>query len=67
MQYVEVKLDPGESAVGKAGGMKYMQDGIQMDTVFGDGSQQQGWIHGEADGRRQAAPDRGKPVHDRFP
>lgn len=42
MQYVEVELDPGEAAVGEAGGMMYMQDGIQMDTVFGDGSQQQG-------------------------
>ncbi|HEY6728820.1 MAG TPA: TIGR00266 family protein [Polyangiaceae bacterium] len=42
MQYVEVELDPGEAAVGEAGGMMFMQDGIQMDTVFGDGSQQQG-------------------------
>ena len=42
MQYVEVELDPGEAAVGEAGSMMYMQDGIQMDTVFGDGSQQQG-------------------------
>ena len=42
MQYVEVELDPGEAAVGEAGGMMYMQEGIQMDTVFGDGSQQQG-------------------------
>ncbi|MFZ5512585.1 MAG: TIGR00266 family protein [Pseudomonadota bacterium] len=42
MQYVEVELDPGEAAVGEAGAMMYMQDGIQMDTVFGDGSQQGG-------------------------
>jgi uncharacterized protein (TIGR00266 family) len=42
MQYVEVELDPGEAAVGEAGAMMYMQDGIQMDTVFGDGSLQQG-------------------------
>lgn len=47
MQYVEVELDPGESAVGEAGGMMYMQDGIQMDTVFGDGSQQQGGFMGK--------------------
>lgn len=44
MQYVEVELDPGEAAVGEAGGMMYMQDGIQMDTVFGDGSQQGGFF-----------------------
>jgi uncharacterized protein (TIGR00266 family) len=42
MQYVEVELDPGEAAVGEAGVMMYMQAGIQMDTVFGDGSQQDG-------------------------
>lgn len=42
MQYVEVELDPGEAAVGEAGMMMFMQDGIQMDTVFGDGSQQGG-------------------------
>jgi uncharacterized protein (TIGR00266 family) len=44
MQYVEVELDPGEAAVGEAGAMMYMQDGIQMDTVFGDGSQQGGFF-----------------------
>jgi uncharacterized protein (TIGR00266 family) len=42
MQYVEVELDPGEAAVGEAGTMAFMQDGIEMDTVFGDGSQQGG-------------------------
>nr|AOR51156.1 hypothetical protein [uncultured bacterium pAY4-1] len=44
MQYVEVELDPGEAAIGEAGAMMYMQDGIQMDTVFGDGSQQGGFF-----------------------
>ncbi|HEY5956158.1 MAG TPA: TIGR00266 family protein [Polyangiaceae bacterium] len=44
MQYVEVELDPGEAAVGEAGAMMYMQDGIQMDTIFGDGSQQGGFF-----------------------
>lgn len=47
MQYIEVELDPGEAAVGEAGAMMYMQDGIQMDTVFGDGSQQQGGFFGK--------------------
>lgn len=47
MQYVEVELDPGEAAIGEAGAMMYMQDGIQMDTVFGDGSQQQGGFFGK--------------------
>src|SRR5437667_9546570 len=41
MQYVEVELDPNEATVAEAGGMMYMDDGIQMETIFGDGSQQQ--------------------------
>src|ERR671912_1573665 len=40
MQFVEVELDPGESAVAEAGTMMYMTPGIQMETVFGDGSNQ---------------------------
>lgn len=38
MQFVEIELDPGEAAVGEAGSMMYMDSGIAMDTVFGDGS-----------------------------
>ena len=38
MQFVEVELDPGESAVAEAGAMMYMDEGIEMDTIFGDGS-----------------------------
>jgi uncharacterized protein (TIGR00266 family) len=41
MQFVEVELDPGEAAVGEAGAMMFMEDGIVMDTVFGDGSSQE--------------------------
>ncbi len=40
MQFVEVELDPGEAAIAEAGGMMYMDDGIQMQTIFGDGSRQ---------------------------
>ena len=40
MQYVEVELDPMEAAVAEAGGMMYMENGIEMETIFGDGSQQ---------------------------
>jgi len=42
MQFVEVELDPGEAAIGEAGSMMFMEAGIAMDTVFGDGSGQQG-------------------------
>jgi uncharacterized protein (TIGR00266 family) len=46
MQFVEVELDPNEATVAEAGGMMYMDDGIEMETVFGDGSQQQTGIMG---------------------
>ncbi len=39
MQFVEVELDPGEATVAEAGGMMYMDDQIEMETIFGDGSQ----------------------------
>jgi uncharacterized protein (TIGR00266 family) len=42
MQFVEVELDPGESAVAEAGSMMYMTNGISMETVFGDGAQPRG-------------------------
>jgi len=41
MQYVEVELDPGESAVAEAGGMMYMTSGIAMETIFGAASESQ--------------------------
>jgi uncharacterized protein (TIGR00266 family) len=46
MQFVEVGLDPGEAALAEAGGMMYMDDGVEMETIFGDGSQQQGGFVG---------------------
>lgn len=38
MQFVEIELDPGESAVAEAGAMMYKDSVVQMETVFGDGS-----------------------------
>ncbi len=40
MQYVEVELDPQETAVAESGAFMMMDDGIQMETIFGDGSRQ---------------------------
>jgi uncharacterized protein (TIGR00266 family) len=40
MQFVEVELDPGEAAVAEAGVMMYMEDGIELETIFGDASSQ---------------------------
>jgi uncharacterized protein (TIGR00266 family) len=40
MQFVEIELDPGESVISEAGAMMYMSDAIEMQTLFGDGSDQ---------------------------
>jgi uncharacterized protein (TIGR00266 family) len=42
MQFVEIELDPGESAVSEAGSLMYKDASIEMATVFGDGSGQSG-------------------------
>ena len=38
MQFVEITLDPGEATVAEAGAFMYMDPGIEMETIFGDGS-----------------------------
>lgn len=40
MQYVEVELDPNETAIAESGAFMMMEDGIQMETIFGDGAKQ---------------------------
>lgn len=47
MQFVEVELDPGEAAIAEAGAMMFMDDGIQMETIFGDGSASQSGFLGK--------------------
>jgi uncharacterized protein (TIGR00266 family) len=47
MQYVEVELDPNETAIAEAGSFMMMEDGIQMETIFGDGSRQQSGLLGK--------------------
>ncbi len=44
MQYVEIELDPQEIVVAESGSFMMMDNGIQMQTIFGDGSQQQGGL-----------------------
>ncbi|VAW13502.1 DUF124 domain-containing protein, partial [hydrothermal vent metagenome] len=39
MQFVEIELDPGESAIAEAGAMMFKAPSIEMNTVFGDGSE----------------------------
>ena len=47
MQLVEIELDPGEAAIGEAGSMLFMDSGVQMDTVIGDGSASQSGLFGK--------------------
>ncbi len=42
MQFVEVELDPDETVVAEAGSLMMMDDAIRMETIFGDGSNQNG-------------------------
>lgn len=46
MQFVEIELDPGESAIAEAGMMMHKHPAITMDAVFGDGSNQNQSIWG---------------------
>ncbi|MEO6548703.1 MAG: TIGR00266 family protein [Ferruginibacter sp.] len=41
LQFVEIELDPKETAIAESGAFMMMDDGIEMQTIFGDGSQQQ--------------------------
>jgi uncharacterized protein (AIM24 family) len=41
LQFVEIELDPNETVIGEPGGFMMMDHGIEMQTIFGDGSQQQ--------------------------
>ncbi|WP_046757035.1 TIGR00266 family protein [Kordia jejudonensis] len=47
MQYVEIELDPQEAVVAEAGSFMMMDDGISMNTIFGDGSNQEKGILGK--------------------
>ncbi len=38
MQCVEIELDPQETVMAESGAFMFMEEGIQMQTVFGDGS-----------------------------
>lgn len=42
MQFVEVELDPQETVVAEAGSLMMMDEQIRMETIFGDGSSNQG-------------------------
>jgi uncharacterized protein (TIGR00266 family) len=47
LQFVEIELDPGESAVAEAGAMVWKDASIDMTTVFGSGAGQEGGFMGK--------------------
>ena len=47
MQYVEIELDPQEAVVAEAGSFMMMEQGLKMDTIFGDGSNQDSSVLGK--------------------
>lgn len=44
MQFVEIELDPGESAISEAGAMVYKDASVAMNTIFGDGNESAGFL-----------------------
>ncbi|MBA3055752.1 MAG: TIGR00266 family protein [Sphingomonadales bacterium] len=47
LQFVEIELDPGESAVAEAGAMVWKDAAVGMTTVFGDGRGAEGGFMGK--------------------
>jgi uncharacterized protein (TIGR00266 family) len=47
LQFVEIELDPGESAVAEAGSLVWKDASVGMTTVFGDGSGQDNGFMGK--------------------
>src|ERR1043165_4742281 len=47
LQFVEIELDPGESAVAEAGAMVWKHASVKMTTVFGSGAGQEGGFMGK--------------------
>src|SRR5213592_3098776 len=47
LQFVEIELDPNETAIAESGAFMMMEDYIMMQSIFGDGSQQQQGLFGK--------------------
>ncbi|MGL4991280.1 MAG: TIGR00266 family protein [Sarcina sp.] len=50
MQFVEISLDPNEAIIAEAGTMMMMDNNVQMETIFGDGSKNTGGFLGKLGG-----------------
>ena len=53
LQFLEIELDPGESAVAEAGAMVWKDSAVTMSTVFGDGRGNEGGFMGKLLGAGQ--------------
>lgn len=47
MQFVEIELDPLETVIAESGAFMMMEDGIEMTTIFGDGSGREEGVWGK--------------------
>lgn len=47
MQFVEIELDPQETVMAEPGAMMMMDESIEMNTIFGDGTQKEGGLLGQ--------------------
>ena len=65
MQFVEIELDPMEAVVAEAGGMMFMDDGIDGDHLRRRLAAEQ-WFAWNAARRGQTSAHRGIAVHDGF-
>lgn len=62
MQFVEIELDPGETAIAEAGALMVKDASVRMDTVFGDGSTPEGAARGGSGGIMDKLMSAGKRV-----
>ena len=47
LQFVEVELDPGETVIGEAGAMMFLESGITFETKMGDGAEPEKGLFGK--------------------
>jgi uncharacterized protein (AIM24 family) len=47
LQFVEVELDPGETVIGEAGAMMFIEQGIAFETKMGDGTEPESGMWGK--------------------
>ena len=65
MQYVEIELDPYETVIAEPGSFMMMDEDIEMKTIFGDGSGQEGeWYLGKSIFGRKTGAYRRKTLYD---